>query len=61
MPLLFPLIIGGTGLLSGVALGGAGGYSVAQGAEKVGDALKWAVIGIIGIAAIGGVVYIAKR
>lgn len=58
MPILIPLIIGGAGALG---LGAAGGFTVAKGAEKTADALKWAVLGALGIGAVVGVVFIMKK
>jgi len=58
MPFLVPFIIGGAGALG---LGAAGGYTVSKGAEKTAEALKWAVLGGIGIAAIAAVVYVTRK
>lgn len=58
MPLLFPLIIGGAGALG---IGAAGGYTVSKGAEKTAEALKWAVLGTLGVVAIGATVYLVRK
>lgn len=58
MPLLFPLIIGGAGALG---LGTAAGFTLSNGAEKVGEGLKWLVIGAGVVGAIGTAIYLARK
>jgi len=58
MPILFPLIIGGAGMLG---LGATAGVVASDGAEKMANVLKWTVIGALGLGAVIGTVYIARR
>lgn len=53
-----PWIIGGAGAL---ALGGATGFTLSKGAEKTGEALKWAVLGGVSLAAIAATVYVVRK
>ena len=58
MPFLFPLIIGGAGLLG---LGATGGVVASNGAEKIANAIKWTVMGGLALAAIGGTIYLVRK
>lgn len=58
MPLLWPLIIGGAGVLG---IGATAGYTVSSGAKATADAIKWTILGGAVVATVAGVAYLAFR